>query len=115
MVGRPLRLARLAPPPRPQIRGMAHFNPPHRPHHPPRRRARPAAVGARGGGLLQFTGPAPPRGSAPRAPRSEDVSSAFEASTVPTTTDGPLGTRPGHEHDGAPPPKPSPAPAASAS
>jgi homoserine O-succinyltransferase len=81
----------------------------------PRRLARTFALVIPGWLIRHFNVLAADRGYAPLDPPSEDVSSAFEAKAVPINTDGPLGTRPGHEHDAAHHPKPSTAPAASAS
>lgn len=67
----------------------------------PRRLARTFALVIPGWLIRRFNLLAPPRGYAPLDPPSEDVSDAFQASAVPITTDGPLGTRPAHS---SPPP-----------
>jgi GMP synthase-like glutamine amidotransferase len=59
----------------------------------PRRLARTFALVIPGWLVRQFNQLAPSRGYAPVDPPSEDVSAAFEAASVPITTDGPLGTR----------------------
>ncbi len=73
----------------------------------PRRLARTFALVIPGWLVRQFNSLAPSRGYAPLDPPSEDVSSAFQATAVPITTDGPLGTRPN------PSVAPSPTPPAS--
>jgi homoserine O-succinyltransferase len=60
----------------------------------PRRLARTFALVIPGWLVRQFNLLAPPRGYAPISAPSEDVSEAFQASSVPISPDGPLGTRP---------------------
>jgi homoserine O-succinyltransferase/O-acetyltransferase len=84
----------------------------------PRRLARTFALVIPGWLIRNFNALAPSRGYAPVDPPSEDVSGAFQAASVPITTDGPLGTRPGvhgsshgsssHHTDRAPSPSPAP-------
>ncbi len=69
----------------------------------PRRLARTFALVIPGWLVRQFNLTAAARGYAPVGPPSEDVSSAFQASAVPITTDGPLGTRPSQQAPSAPP------------
>ncbi len=59
----------------------------------PRRLARTFALVIPGWLVRQFNLLAASRGYTPVEPPSEDVSSAFQASTVPISPDGPLGTR----------------------
>jgi len=59
----------------------------------PRRLARTFALVIPGWLVRQFNLLAPPRGYAPLDPPSEDVSAAFQATSVPISPDGPLGTR----------------------
>lgn len=79
----------------------------------PRRLARTFALVIPGWLIRNFNTLAPARGYAPVDPPSEDVSGAFQATSVPITTDGPLGTRPGspspaHHPERAPSPSPAP-------
>ncbi|APR77765.1 Hypothetical protein A7982_03112 [Minicystis rosea] len=72
----------------------------------PRRLARTYALVIPGWLNRRFNMLAPSRGYAPVDPPSEDVTSAFQAASVPITPDGPLGTRaPAHN-------SPSPVPSA---
>jgi hypothetical protein len=59
----------------------------------PRRLARTFALVIPGWLTRQFNLLAPSRGYEPAGPPSDDVSSAFQASNVPITPDGPLGSR----------------------
>ncbi len=61
----------------------------------PRRLARTFALVIPGWLTRNFNDLAQSRGYAPVDPPSEDVSTAFQAASVPITTDGPLGTKVG--------------------
>ena len=60
----------------------------------PRRLARTFALVIPGWLARNFNGLGPARGYAPIAAPTEDIGAAFQAASVPITTDGPLGTRP---------------------